>query len=384
MSIITKYIITDLLKKILFLTVGFMLLFAFFSFIADIENVTNKNVNFESIIFSQILNLPNIIYDVIPLATLIGSLWSFSSFATGSEFVVILASGFSFKNFLRMIFICGLPLAIFTFFLSEFFVPATDFIKEKIKIKESGYEKAHNSGLWIRDFIKNDQKNSTLNERIIKVGNIKINGELSLIQIYEFDKNNKLIRKIESDFGLFIKSKSNENLEPVNRWEIYSPVILEVKENGVIRKKKVKILALETNISKDTLFALTIKPEKMSATELAKYISYLEQSNQETSSYKIVFWKKVIYPFLIWIMILIATPSAFIQNRKGGIGLKIFAGVVFGIIFHLFNGLVSHIGILNTWPAFFVAVLPPISALFIGLFFLLKTQRPALLHYRNV
>ena len=79
MSIITKYIITDLLKKILFLTVGFMLLFAFFSFIADIENVTNKNVNFRSIVFSQTLNLPNIIYDVIPLATLIGSLWSFSN-----------------------------------------------------------------------------------------------------------------------------------------------------------------------------------------------------------------------------------------------------------------------------------------------------------------
>ena len=384
MSIITKYIITDLLKKILFLTVGFMLLFAFFSFIADIENVTNKNVNFRSIVFSQTLNLPNIIYDVIPLATLIGSLWSFSSFATGSEFVVIIASGFSFKNFLKMVFIGGLPLVIFTFFLSEFFVPATEFVKEKIKIKESGFEQVNNSGLWIRDFIKNDQKNPTLNERIIKVGNIKINGELSLIQIYEFDKNNRLIRKIESNFGLFIKSESIENLEPVNRWEIYSPVILEVKENGVIRKKKVKILALETSISKDTLFALTIKPEKMSATELSKYISYLEQSNQETSSYKIVFWKKVIYPFLIWIMILIATPSAFIQNRKGGIGLKIFAGVLFGIIFHLFNGLVSHIGILNTWPAFFVAVLPPISALFIGLFLLLKTQRPALLHYRNV
>ena len=384
MSIITKYIITDLLKKILFLTIGFMLLFAFFSFIADIENVTNKNVNFESIVFSQTLNLPKIIYDVIPLATLIGSLWSFSSFATGSEFVVILASGFSFRNFLKMIFIGGLPLVIFTFFLSEFFVPATEFVKEKIKLKKNGYEQDNGSGLWIRDFIKNDQKNAMLNERIIKVGSIKINGELSLIQIYEFDKNNRLIRKIESNFGLFIKSRPSKDLESVNRWEIYSPVILEVKDNGVIRKKKLKILALETSISKDTLFALTIKPEKMSATELANYVSYLEQSHQETSSYKIVFWKKVIYPFLIWIMILIATPSAFIQNRKGGMGLKIFAGVLFGIIFHLFNGLVSHIGMLNTWPAFFVASLPPISALFIGLFLLVKTQRPALLHYRNV
>ena len=136
MSIITKYIITDLLKRILFLTVGFMLLFAFFSFIADIENVTNKNVDFRSIVFSQTLNLPNIIYDVIPLATLIGSLWSFSSFATGSEFVVIIASGFSFKNFLKMVFIGGLPLVIFTFFLSEFFVPATEFVKEKKKQKK--------------------------------------------------------------------------------------------------------------------------------------------------------------------------------------------------------------------------------------------------------
>ena len=84
------------------------------------------------------------------------------------------------------------------------------------------------------------------------------------------------------------------------------------------------------------------------------------------------------YPLLIWIMVLIATPAAFIQTR-GNIGIKIFIGALFGIFFHLLNGLVSHLGVLNTWPPSVIAFFPPISAFIIGLLLLVQSQRFALL-----
>ena len=75
----------------------------------------------------------------------------------------------------------------------------------------------------------------------------------------------------------------------------------------------------------------------MSARELRSYAAYLEDSNQDANSYEI-FLKRMAYPLLIWIMLLIATPTAFIQTRGGNIGIKIFVGVLFGIFFHLLNG----------------------------------------------
>jgi len=46
------------------------------------------------------------------------------------------------------------------------------------------------------------------------------------------------------------------------------------------------------------------------------------------------------------------------QARSGGLSLKVFAGIMLGMGFHLVNNLFSHLGLLNTWPPFATAVLP--------------------------
>ena len=95
MTLITKYLVSDLLRKVFVITFGFTVLFSFFSFIAELENLNSYEIKLENIFYSQILNAPSIIYDVIPIATLIGSLWCFASLAANSEFVVFFGSGFS-------------------------------------------------------------------------------------------------------------------------------------------------------------------------------------------------------------------------------------------------------------------------------------------------
>ena len=51
------------------------------------------------------------------------------------------------------------------------------------------------------------------------------------------------------------------------------------------------------------------------------------------------------------------------QARSGGLSLKIFSGIMIGLLFHLVNNLFSHIGLLNTWPPIMTALTP--SALFL-------------------
>ena len=75
MTLITKYLVSDLLRKIFIITFGFTVLFSFFSFITELENLNTYEIKLEKIFYSQILNDPSIIYDVIPIATLVGSLW---------------------------------------------------------------------------------------------------------------------------------------------------------------------------------------------------------------------------------------------------------------------------------------------------------------------
>ncbi|HEX2604687.1 MAG TPA: LptF/LptG family permease, partial [Oxalicibacterium sp.] len=89
---------------------------------------------------------------------------------------------------------------------------------------------------------------------------------------------------------------------------------------------------------------------------------YLQENNRDTARYEIAFWKKVVYPFAVFVMMALALPFAYLHFRSGGVSLKIFTGIMIGVSFQLSNSLFSHLGLLNTWPAFATAVLP--SALF--------------------
>jgi lipopolysaccharide export system permease protein len=55
---------------------------------------------------------------------------------------------------------------------------------------------------------------------------------------------------------------------------------------------------------------------------------------------------------------MLALPFAHFQRRQGGIGLRIFAGTMLGLLFFLLGRLFSNLGLLNDWPPLFSAVFP--------------------------
>jgi lipopolysaccharide export system permease protein len=66
-------------------------------------------------------------------------------------------------------------------------------------------------------------------------------------------------------------------------------------------------------------------------------------------------------------MMALALPFAYLHFRAGGVSLKIFIGIMIGVSFQLLNSLFSHLGLLNTWPAFATAVMPSLTFLLIAI-----------------
>ena len=83
----------------------------------------------------------------------------------------------------------------------------------------------------------------------------------------------------------------------------------------------------------------------------------------KTQRYEIAMWKKLVYPLAALVMMALALPFAYLQDRMGAVSVKVFAGIMLGITFHMLNGLFSNLGIINSWPPFFSAITP--SALFL-------------------
>ena len=68
-------------------------------------------------------------------------------------------------------------------------------------------------------------------------------------------------------------------------------------------------------------------------------------------------------PLAALVMVALALPFGYTHNRVSGVSLKIFAGVMIGVLFHMLNGLFSNLGAINSWSPMLSALAP--SALFL-------------------
>ena len=74
-------------------------------------------------------------------------------------------------------------------------------------------------------------------------------------------------------------------------------------------------------------------------------------------------------------LLMLALPFAYLQSRAGGMGLKLFLGVMLGVGFYFMNGLFSNLGVLNTWPPWLAVSIPSLVAFALALAMLGRVGR---------
>jgi lipopolysaccharide export system permease protein len=115
------------------------------------------------------------------------------------------------------------------------------------------------------------------------------------------------------------------------------------------------------------LNVLLVLPEKMSAWNLYSFIQHLHRNGQKSTRYQVALWSKLIYPLACLVMVVLALPFGFLQQRAGGISAKIFSGILLGVVYQIMNRVFVHLGVLNDWSPLFSAIGPTILFLFAGL-----------------
>lgn len=89
----------------------------------------------------------------------------------------------------------------------------------------------------------------------------------------------------------------------------------------------------------------------------------------------VALWSKMTYPFASFVMVILALPFGFIQQRSGGASAKILAGIMLGIFYQVLNRVFVHLGLLNDWSVIFSAVTPTLLFLATGLLMLFWVER---------
>ncbi len=362
MKILQRYFTSQIVQSVLFVLLACLELFVFFDLIAEIHSVGRGAYRLKHAFFYILLNLPGYIYELIPVSVLIGTIYVLARFAANSEFTIMRASSMStFQAGLILIKI-GIVFTLATFAIGEFVTPyfsvkATEFRDGKL-LRDS------KTGVWSKDTLyKNGLEGEVIGTRFISIGGLRTDRTIHNIHLYEFNLDQQLQRIISAREGRYLDNHQWE-LTDVTEETITAPGKVgqtRFPESAPgLTSRKIHSMKFESELTPSILSVLSVDATKMSAYGLAVYNRHMEANKQDTTAYKIAFWKKIIYPFSVFVMMALALPFAYLHFRSGGVSIKIFTGIMIGVLFMLLNSLFSHIGLLNTWPPFLTAILPSI------------------------
>jgi lipopolysaccharide export system permease protein len=347
MRTLRRYLAAEITAATALVFAALLVLFAFFDLVEQIKDLGRGAYQLRQIMVHVLLSVPNHVYELFPIAALIGTLFALAQLVASSEYMVMRVSGISISRMVAMLGAVGVVFAILTFVFGEFIGPPTEQLAQRLRSQAiTGLvAQEFRSGLWIKD-----------GTNFINVLEVLPDSTLKGVKIYEFDAKRRLRQ---------ISFAQRGDYQSNRRWLLKDVVQTNFEERKA-SVKKIDEASWQSVLEPRLLNVLLVKPEQMSAWNLYSYSQHLKENRQRALRYEIALWTKIMYPIAVLVMMLLALPFAYFQRRQGGVGAKIFAGIMLGLGFHFLNRLFGHLGLLNDWPAPLSAMVPTLIFLSIA------------------
>jgi lipopolysaccharide export system permease protein len=295
-------------------------------------------------------SIPSDIVVFFPMAALIGGLTGLGSLASNSELVVMQASGMSRLQIIASVMKTAIVIAICMMAFGEWVAPTTEAAAKKLRNQAIYGGEVNNvqQGVWAKD-----------GANFININDVTQSGVLTDMSIYFFTGDlelNKIIRV-------------NEAHSVKEGWMLKGVEEIKLQEDKVSLKRYDTSL-YPSQLTSDKLNVVSVSPDSLSFSGLISYLSYLKQNEQDTSSYELAFWRKVVQPLTIGVMLLVALSFIFGPLRSVSMGARVIMGVVTGLVFHLSNEIFGPIVMIYNVPAVAGAMMPSIIFIVLSLYFL--------------
>ncbi|MDP2057678.1 MAG: LPS export ABC transporter permease LptG [Thiobacillus sp.] len=348
MTLLARYLAGQVLAASGFVLLALLVLFAFFDVMQELGSLGRNNYGLGQAAVVVLLSVPGHLYEILPVAALIGTLFALSRLVGNSEYSVMRVSGLSNWRVARYFSVIGVLLSLLLLVLGEYVAPWSEQAAQRYKLAatRSVVAQQFRSGLWVKD-----------GSAFINVREVMPDNTLRGIEIYGFDADGHLDS---------MRAAEQADWRGNQTWSLQQVMETRFDTDG-IRAERSASQDWQSVLTTDILSVLLVAPEKMSARTLWRYVAHLKENNQKASRYELALWSKFISPFVIPIMMLIAMPFAIQGPRAAGTSSMVFFGILAGLGFHLLSRLFGHLGLLNDWPVVVVSSLPLLIFLAIAL-----------------
>jgi lipopolysaccharide export system permease protein len=355
MNVLSFYIGKEILKGSLIALLVLLMLFNLFTFADELKDLGKGHYGLQQIFYYIALTSPSVVYELVPAAALIGSLFVLGAMGNNRELIAMQASGLSVVGIIKAVMLAGLVLVTLSTLIGEFIAPLGERLGQKIKMTAQNEQIIMNSsyGLWLRE-----------GSNYINVRQVEDDGKLFDISIYELDEQRHLHQSMHADKATFLGNKTWK-LENINQSTISTQQIQVSHQAEQIWK---------SSIAPNLLKIVVVNPNNLSLYDLAMYVEFLKDNHQKSHTYEVAFWGRAVSPLTTFIMMLVSAPFVIGIHRGVSVGARIMIGVAIGMGFNIFDKIINHMGLIYNLNPPLMALLPSFTVFAIVVFAMKKAK----------
>jgi lipopolysaccharide export system permease protein len=363
MKTVRQLLYRDVFWSVFFVTIALMALFFFIDFVDEVGRVGRNGYTLFAAAIASLLEQPGHVYELFPIAVLIGTIYSMARLAQSSEFTILRTAGLGPGRALALLATIGLLFGALTFGLGEYVSPHSEQAAAFLKARFGMGLAIGRTGAWLKERRTDPDGDKSITVNVRGVGR---DGELTGVRIYETDSSGREVRNITAEHAVVARGKGAHEWTLQDTTEtLWLPRTATAEPR--VQVTKAAQMAWPTRLDASVAAAAVLPIQSMGALDLWRYSTHLAEQQQQSKTYRIQFWKRVLYPFACLVMVSLALPFAYLHARAGGVSLKVFGGVMLGISFVLLNNVVGHLGMLHDWTPWIAASVPSVVYLLMSM-----------------
>lgn len=341
MRILDNYIARIVISSTLMVVLILLGVESFVQFIGELGDIGQKSYGIIQALIFVPMTLPSDLYQLFPMAGLLGSLLGLGRLASSNQLLVMRAAGVSKGKITWAVVRAAFVMMVFVTLIGEFIAPPlytkANNIKEVALGNRVGYAQLKN--VWLRQ-----------GDRFIHIEHVIDPHRITGLTQYQFNKGHRLTEVIWA---------TQAKLKNDGTWRLDHPRITVVGTKHINTHQQRQI-ALRLNFDPKLVEMSRQQPNETSVVKLFNNIRYRQQYGLNSDEYSFVFWQRIIQPLTTLVMICLGVPFIFGSLRNVTMGFRITMGILIGFGFYMLNQLFGPISLVYQFPPWLAAILPTV------------------------
>ena len=381
LKVLSRYVKINALFAIIGAVLGLWALQLVFSYLSELDSLDNNYTMGQAIKYI-LYRSPYFLEQFIPTGALLGAVVGLGLLANKSELVVMRAAGVSIYRIVGWVLQPALLFVLLALAINQFVLPSSNQLAKEINDADSQSLVTSVRGYWtVQPRFENAADGSTSPDGsdVLYIDYADVQGNIGEVKRWHLGNDGSLQTAVHAEGGKYIgREPMDTSIDKPSEqyryeWQLNNMTKLNINQGFESSQAVSPSDILSLPFAPESVYLLTRKAEDLSLTQLYEHRQFMSQQGQRSLSHELAFWQKLLSPFSILSLVIVACSFVFGSLRTHSLGLRIVVALMFGLLFSYMQDLVGFVSLATGVSPLLMVLLPILGSAALG-GYLLKRQ----------